>query len=76
MIIVRPEHIRIDEANEGYVHGRIVESIYGGSETRLLVQLQSGAVLTVRQAAGTGSRSIGDVVSLRWQAEHSLLLDH
>jgi putative spermidine/putrescine transport system ATP-binding protein len=33
-------------------------------------------VLTVRQAAGTASRSIGDVVSLRWQAEHSLLLDH
>ncbi len=76
MIIVRPEHIRIDEANEGYVRGRIVESIYGGSQTRLLVQLQSGAVLTVRQMAGTGSRSIGDVISLRWQAEHSLLLDH
>ncbi len=54
MIIVRPEHIRIDDANQGYVHGRIVESIYGGSETRLLVQLQSGAVLTVRQVAGPG----------------------
>ncbi|SAL30355.1 ABC transporter [Caballeronia sordidicola] len=76
MLIVRPEHICIDDTNNGFVSGRVIESIYGGAETRLLVELQSGAVLTVRQAARTGRYSIGDVVSLRWQVEHSLLLRH
>jgi putative spermidine/putrescine transport system ATP-binding protein len=76
MLIVRPEHIRIEEGHGGFVRGRIVERIYGGSETRLLVELQSGTVLTVRQAAGTTQHDIGNAVSLRWQPEHSLLLDH
>lgn len=74
MLIVRPEHIRIDEPGGGFVDGQVVESIYGGSQTRLLIQLQSGAVLAAIQHAGTGSRVIGDRVSLHWQPAHSLLL--
>jgi putative spermidine/putrescine transport system ATP-binding protein len=74
MLIVRPEHVRIDEAGGGFIGGEIIESIYGGSQTRLLVQLQSGAVLAVSQHAGTPSRAIGDMVSLHWQVAHSLLL--
>ncbi|WP_157055904.1 ABC transporter ATP-binding protein [Candidatus Burkholderia verschuerenii] len=76
MLIVRPEHIRIDDGVNGFVRGRVIERIYGGSETRLIVELPSGALLTVRQMAGTTVRDIGDVVSLRWQPEHALLLDH
>ncbi len=75
MLIVRPEHIRVEDGANGFVRGRIVERIYGGSETRLIVELQSGALLTVQQMAGTTTRDIGDVVSLRRQPEHALLLD-
>jgi putative spermidine/putrescine transport system ATP-binding protein len=73
---VRPEHIRVEDGANGFVRGRIIERIYGGSETRLIVELQSGAQLTVRQMAGTTARDLGDVVSLRWQPENALLLDH
>src|SRR5258707_9168603 len=47
-IVVRPEHIRLADEG-GYVSGHVVERIYGGSETRLVGRLASGAVMTVRQ---------------------------
>jgi putative spermidine/putrescine transport system ATP-binding protein len=73
-IIVRPEHIRI-ATEGGYLSGHVVERIYGGSETRLLVRLASGAVMTVRQPAGSPSREVGAIVSLHWLESDSLLLD-
>jgi putative spermidine/putrescine transport system ATP-binding protein len=75
LIVIRPEHIRIGDADCGHVNGQVIERIYGGSETRLLVRLQSGAVITVLQPAGTEIHAIGGVVSLSWKAEHSRLLD-
>jgi putative spermidine/putrescine transport system ATP-binding protein len=74
-LIVRPEHIRIEDTNSGFVRGRVIERIYGGAQTRLLVELQSGAVLTVQQSFDATPRALGDAVSLRWQPEHALLLD-
>jgi putative spermidine/putrescine transport system ATP-binding protein len=76
LLIVRPEHVRIEEGSNGFVLGRIVERIYGGVDTRLLVELQSGTILTTRQQSGTKTHAIGDAVSLRWQPEQALLLDH
>ncbi len=73
-IVVRPEHIRLADEG-GYVSGHVVERIYGGSETRLLVRLASGAVMTVRQPAGSQSREVGTIVSLHWPEGSSRLLD-
>ena len=72
-IIVRPEHLRV--ADSGHVRGEIVERIYGGSETRLLVRLASGTVLTVRQPAGSAHGVIGENVALDWDVAHSRLLE-
>jgi putative spermidine/putrescine transport system ATP-binding protein len=73
-IIVRPEHLRV--ADSGHVRGVIVERIYGGSETRLLVRLASDTILTVRQPAGSAHGVIGETVALDWDVAHSRLLDH
>jgi putative spermidine/putrescine transport system ATP-binding protein len=75
VLIVRPEHIRLEDAGSGFVQARVVERIYGGADTRLLVELPSGAVLTVRQAADMTPRAPGDLVSLRWQPHHARLLE-
>ena len=76
VLVIRPEHVRIVDADGGLLRGEIVESIYGGAETRLLVKLPSGAMVTVRQPAGEPPRRIGDTVSLHWQTHHSRLLEH
>jgi putative spermidine/putrescine transport system ATP-binding protein len=63
---IRPEHVKLVDEGAGFVSGRIAEFIYAGAETRLLVKLASGAVITVRQPAGSPARGIGEAVSMRW----------
>jgi len=72
-LVIRPEYIELVD-NGGYLHGDVVEMIYVGSETRLLIKLASGSLITVRQSAGHKSRQLGDRVSLRWQASHVRLV--
>jgi putative spermidine/putrescine transport system ATP-binding protein len=73
-IVVRPEHIDLVDQG-GFVTGEVVEQIYAGSETRLLVKLASGMVMTVRQAAGNRRRQVGEFVSLKWHDANSRLLE-
>jgi putative spermidine/putrescine transport system ATP-binding protein len=48
-LVVRPEHVRLADAGEGLVQGRVIERIYGGAGSRVMVRLASGAVMTVLQ---------------------------
>lgn len=72
-LIVRPEYMDIHDT-EGLLQGAVVEQIYVGSETRLLVQLNSGTLMTVRQLAGSQPRQLGDIVFLSWQSVHARLV--
>jgi putative spermidine/putrescine transport system ATP-binding protein len=73
-LVVRPEKIVFCASDEAFVFGRVDESIYAGSETKLLVRLPSGALMTVRRQAGLPPVAIGDRVSLRWDKEQARLL--
>lgn len=73
-MVIRPEYIELDDAPGGYLHGEVVESIYVGSETRLLIKLASGALLTARQSAGQKTRQLGERVSLKWHTSHARLI--
>lgn len=73
-IVIRPEHIDLVD-HDGFLTGEVVEQIYAGSETRLLVKLASGTVMTVRQTAGSGRRQVGEFVSLKWHEANSRLLE-
>jgi putative spermidine/putrescine transport system ATP-binding protein len=73
-LVVRPEKIVFCASDEAFVSGRVDESIYAGSETKLLVRLPSGALMTVRRQAGLPPVAIGDRVSLRWDKEQARLL--
>jgi putative spermidine/putrescine transport system ATP-binding protein len=73
-LVVRPEKIVFCAGDEAFVSGRVDESIYAGSETKLLVRLPSGTLMTVRRQAGLPPVAIGESVSLRWDKERARLL--
>ena len=73
-LVIRPEKIVFCAGGEAFLSGRIEESIYAGSETKLLVRLPSGALVTVRRQAGLPPVAIGESVSVRWDKEQARLL--
>ncbi len=74
-LVVRPEKLVLCKNDDGFLSGRVEESIYAGSETRLLVRLPSDTVLTVRRGAGLPPVAIGENVFLRWDRQQACLLE-
>lgn len=60
-----------EEAN---IAGEVTEVVYAGFETKLLVRLDSGTVLTVRQTADENQARLGDRIGLSWRPERTQLL--
>jgi putative spermidine/putrescine transport system ATP-binding protein len=75
VLVIRPEKIAFCGADEALVSGQVEESIYAGSETKLLVRLRSGSLMTVRRQAGLPRINIGENVSLRWDKDQARLLE-
>ena len=73
-LVIRPEYVEIVSPDSALVSGRVIESVYAGSETRLIVSLLSGAQLVVRRRAGQEPVSIGDTVAIGWAPEHARFL--
>jgi putative spermidine/putrescine transport system ATP-binding protein len=78
---VRPEWIKLANgaANDraSYVGGTVVDVVYLGSITQLIVLLQTGERLTVHQLndeVGATDPRPGEQVMLRWAAEHSYIV--
>jgi putative spermidine/putrescine transport system ATP-binding protein len=74
-LIVRPEKMLLCAIDEAFVSGRVEETIYAGSETKLLVRLASGTMVTVRRQAGLPGVAIGEHVSVRWDRQEARLLE-
>jgi putative spermidine/putrescine transport system ATP-binding protein len=72
--VIRPEYVDVVEAGSALVSGRVIESVYGGSETRLIVSLSSGAQLVVRRRAGQKPIEIGDTVAIGWAPDKARFL--
>ena len=73
-LIVRPEHLTIVPNGHHGLPGTIIETVYAGAETRLLVALASGTVLTVRRSGGQPSPDVGEAVVISWQQDRARLL--
>jgi spermidine/putrescine transport system ATP-binding protein len=78
---VRPEKIWVDELEEGMVsvEGTIVERVYVGTTTQVIVELGGGVRLVALEqntarVQADNRWQIGDRVRLGWQPEHSLVL--
>jgi spermidine/putrescine transport system ATP-binding protein len=78
---VRPEKILLDELEEGMasVEGTIVERVYVGTTTQVIVEIAPGTRLVALEQNTARARSddrweIGDRVKLGWHPEHALVL--
>ncbi len=80
-ITVRPEWIKLASGDVGsrasHVGGAVVDVVYLGSVTQMIVELRSGERLTVHrlndQVGGQDPRP-GERVTLHWSAEHSYVI--
>ena len=80
-VSVRPEKIWLDEREDGMisVDGTIVERVYVGTTTQVIVELAPGVRLVALEQNAARQRSddrweIGQRVKLNWHPEHALVL--
>ena len=78
---MRPEKIWIDDLEAGMasVEGTIVERVYVGTTTQVIVELAPGERLVALEQNTARARAddrweIGDRVKVGWHPEHSLVL--
>jgi putative spermidine/putrescine transport system ATP-binding protein len=75
VLVIRPEHMEVATTEHANIHGTLIESVYAGSETRLLVALASGTVVTVRRATAPVDLRVGDSIGLSWAQQHAIFLE-
>ncbi len=80
-ITVRPEWIKLASGEVGarasHVGGSVLDVVYLGSVTQLIVELRTGERLTVHRLndeVGARDPRPGDPVTLHWAAEHSYVI--
>jgi putative spermidine/putrescine transport system ATP-binding protein len=71
--VIRPEHMQISTAL-GTLRGVVTESVYAGAESRVLVTLGSGVVLTIRRSPSLPALALGESVGVGWAAEQVRVL--
>jgi spermidine/putrescine transport system ATP-binding protein len=79
-ITIRPEKIKLDEPDANgagsRVSGNVIDVVYLGSTTQVIVELRTGEQLTVHQLNDEvrASPALGDVVVLHWASQHSYVV--
>lgn len=71
-LVVRPEHITLGDP--GAVQGQVVESVYAGVETRIVLRLASGNTIIARRASGLPTLPLGTVLGVQWPAHQGYVL--
>ncbi len=75
--VIRPEHMDVQPAGPGEpggLRGTVIESVYAGAETRLMVALSSGAIVTIRRSPALCPIALGEAVVVGWTAQHARIL--
>ncbi|WP_213878341.1 ABC transporter ATP-binding protein [Pseudomonas sp. dw_358] len=71
-LVVRPEHIVLEDT--GVVQGQVIESVYAGVETRVVLRLASGNSIIARRASGMPSLPLGAVLGVQWPTHQGHVL--
>jgi putative spermidine/putrescine transport system ATP-binding protein len=73
-IVVRPEQITLGSDKGNTIVGRVVDTVYAGSETRLIVNLDEGETLIVRLPPGHPVPAYGERAALGWNPDAAVLV--
>lgn len=73
-LIVRPEHVSLLPGEPGMVQGQVIESVYAGVETRVVLRLPSGNQIVARRAGGTSPLALGTLLGVQWPAQQAHVL--
>jgi putative spermidine/putrescine transport system ATP-binding protein len=73
-LVVRPEHMLLGTNTDCRVSARIVEAVYAGAETRLILRRASGGELIVRLPAAASGMEMGMMVEAGWHRDSSILV--
>jgi putative spermidine/putrescine transport system ATP-binding protein len=73
-LVIRPEHVEIATTGRDGLAGRVIETVYAGADTRVLVELASGTVITVRRSGGQWSPVVSEAVVVTWQPDRARFL--
>jgi ABC-type Fe3+/spermidine/putrescine transport system ATPase subunit len=68
-LVVRPEHILLDQDGDG-IAAEVIETVYLGELSQLSLLLESGKVLTARQITNR-SLQVGTRTTLSWKQGHA-----
>jgi putative spermidine/putrescine transport system ATP-binding protein len=73
-LVVRPEQITLGGDKENTVVGRVADTVYAGSETRLIVDLDGGDTVIVRLPPGRPVPVYGERATLGWNPDEAVLV--
>lgn len=71
-LVVRPEHMKLDASLPNTIQGLVTNSIYGGTDTKLIVSTEAYGLLTVRLDHDAVLPAQGTSVNVGWDPKHSV----
>lgn len=66
-MVLRPEHVKVGAEAGAALKGTVSEAIFAGAITKVLVRLDAGMVLTIRQTEADEIATLGQRVGLTWR---------
>lgn len=73
-IVIRPEQISLGGNHGNTIEGRVIDAVYAGSETRLIVDLDEGETVIVRLPPGQPAPASGERATLGWNPDAAVLV--
>jgi putative spermidine/putrescine transport system ATP-binding protein len=73
-LVVRPEQMALGAGAANAVAGRVADTVYAGSETRVLVDLDGGGTVIARLPPGRAPPPLGEWATLGWDPDAAVLV--
>ncbi|MDQ4061510.1 MAG: ABC transporter ATP-binding protein [Pseudomonadota bacterium] len=73
-LVVRPEQMLLNPEAGNAVTGRVADTVYAGSETRIIVNLDGGDTIVARLPPGLASPPLGERATLGWDPDAAVLV--
>lgn len=73
-LVVRPECLHLGNGSDNVLSGRVSEVVYAGSETRVIVTLGEGQLITLRLPSGVPAPGLGETAAFGWDSDRAVMV--